>query len=117
MAIAKKTPKTQTTKQLKPTPSASGDGFDDGVSGDDDDGVSDEDVVSSEESGVSSDGEEVVDLAGCSRVVYEKRVGEHGVRFGVDGFGEDWTPVRRRRQKGKRDLEIGGGLRVNSALS
>ena len=102
---------------LKPTPSASGDGFDDGVSGDDDDGVCDDDVVSSEESGVSSDGEEVVDLAGCSQAVYEKRVGEHGVRFGVDGFGEGWTPVRRRRQKGKRDLEIGGGLRVNSALS
>ena len=83
---------------------------DDGVSGDDDDGVSD-DVVSSDESGVSSDGEEVVDLAGCSRAVDEKRVGEHGVRFGVDWFGEGWTPVGR-RQKRKRDLEIGGGLRV-----
>ena len=85
------------------------------MSGDDDDGDDDgvyDDVVSSEESGVSSDGEEVVDLAGCLRAVYEKRVGEHGVRFGVDGFGEGWTPVRRRRQKGKRDLEIGRGLRV-----
>ena len=80
-----------------------------GVSGDDD-GVCD-DVVSSEENGVSSDGEEVVDLAGCSRAVDEKRVGEHGVRFGVDGFGEGWTPVGR-RQKRKWDLEIGGGLRV-----
>ena len=34
------------------------------------------------------------------------------MRFGLDGFGEGWTLVRRRRQKGKRDLEIGGGLRV-----
>ena len=34
------------------------------------------------------------------------------MRFGVDGFGEGWTPVGRRRQKRKRDLEIGGGLRV-----
>ena len=85
---------------------------DGGVSVDDDGGVSGDDDVSSEESGVSSDGEEVVDLAGCSRAMYEKRDGEHGVRFGVDGFGEGWTPVRRRRQKGKRDLEIGGGLRV-----
>ena len=90
---------------------------DDGVSGDDDDGVSGDDdgvcddVVSSEENGVSSDGEEVVDLAGCSQAVDEKRVGEHGVRFGVNGFGEGWTPVGR-RQKRKRDLEIGVGLRV-----
>ena len=53
----------------------------------------------------------VVDLAGCSWAVDEKRVGEHGVRFGVDGFGEGWTPVGR-RQKRKRDLEIGVGLRV-----
>ena len=97
----------------------SGDDDDDGVSGDDDDGVSrdddgvcDDDVMSSEESGVSSDGEEVVDLAGFSRAVDEKRDGEHGVRFGVDGFGEGWTPVGRRRQKRKWDLEIGGRLRV-----
>ena len=69
------------------------------------------DDVSSEENGVSIDGEEMVDLTGCSRAVDEKRVGEHGVRFGVDGFGEGWTPVGR-RQKRKRDLEIGGGLRV-----
>ena len=27
-------------------------------------------------------------------------------------FGEGWTPVGRRRQKRKQDLEIGGGLRV-----
>ena len=40
--------------------------------------------------------------------VHEKRDGEHGVRFGMDGFGEGWTPVRRRRQNGKRDLEMGG---------
>ena len=42
--------------------------------------------------------------------MYEKRDGEHGMRFGVDGFVEGWTPVRSRRQKGKRDLEIGGGV-------
>ena len=38
------------------------------------------------------------------------RDGEHGVRFEVDGFGERWTLVGRKRQKGKHDLEIGGGL-------
>ena len=90
-----------------------GGGGDDGVSGDDDDGVSgDGDGVCDV---VSSDGEEVVDLAGCSQAVDEKRVGEHGVRFGVDGFGEGWTPVGR-RQKRKRDLEIGVELQGRPVL-
>ena len=53
---------------------------------------------------VSSDGEEVVDLA-----VYEKRDGEHGVSFGLDGFGKGWTPVRRRRRKGTVIWQLEGG--------
>ena len=42
---------------------------------------------------------------------YEKRYVEHCMTFGLDGFGEGWTLVRRkRRRKGKQDLEIGGGV-------
>ena len=87
-------------------------------------------VVASRGSELSDGGSEVsdveeldvveeVDLAGCFDVSYEKRNGEHGLRYRSDDVSEGWTPVRRRRrgrcgvENGGRGLVIGEGARVS----
>lgn len=42
--------------------------------------------------------DEIVNLAKCNTVTFEKREGTPGVKF-TSGDGEGWTPVRRRRYK------------------